>query len=99
LWDISGIDGRINQDPLGLDQILVQAKRYAPDRMIDRQTIQAFIGSMTGQGITKGVFITTSGFNEKSPRICTPWRPDQSGAHRRRRTVGIDASTPHRRAG
>jgi restriction system protein len=58
-----GIDGRVNQDVLGLDQILVQAKRYAPDRAIDRQTIQAFIGSMTGQGVTKAVFITTSSFN------------------------------------
>ncbi|MFS8087184.1 MAG: restriction endonuclease [Acidobacteriota bacterium] len=57
-----GIDGRINQDPLGLDQILVQAKRNAPDNVIDRKTIQAFIGSMTGQGVTKGVFITTSSF-------------------------------------
>jgi restriction system protein len=58
-----GIDGAINQDPLGLDRILVQAKRYAPDRTIDRTTLQAFYGSMTGQGITKGVFITTSSFN------------------------------------
>jgi restriction system protein len=61
-----GIDGRINQDPLGLDQILVQAKRYALDRPIDRKTIQSFIGSMTGQGVTKGVFITTSSFNENA---------------------------------
>lgn len=57
-----GIDGRINQDPLGLDQIMVQAKRYAPDHPIDRKTIQAFIGSLAGQGVTKGVFITTSSF-------------------------------------
>jgi restriction system protein len=49
-----GVDGRINQDPLGLDRIAVQAKRYAPDRPIDRKTIQAFVGSMTGQGITQG---------------------------------------------
>ena len=41
-----GIDGRINQDPLGLDQVMVQAKRYAPDHVIDRKTIQAFIGSL-----------------------------------------------------
>jgi len=61
-----GLDGRINQDPLGLDQILVQAKRYAPDRPIDRMTIQAFVGSMTGHGVTKGVFITTSSFNENA---------------------------------
>jgi restriction system protein len=57
-----GIDGRINQDPLGLDQIMVQAKRYDPKNTIDRKTIQAFIGSLTGQGVAKGVFITTSSF-------------------------------------
>jgi restriction system protein len=61
-----GIDGRINQDPLGLDQILVQAKQFAVDRPINRQTIQAFIGSLTGQGVTKGIFITTSSFNENA---------------------------------
>ena len=57
-----GIDGRINQDSLGLDQILVQAKRYNPDNVISRNAIQAFIGSLTGQGVTKGIFITTSTF-------------------------------------
>lgn len=57
-----GIDGRINQDILGLDQILVQAKRYAPDKAITRSTIQAFVGSLAGQGVTKGIFITTSYF-------------------------------------
>jgi restriction system protein len=61
-----GIDGRINQDPLGLDQILIQAKRYAPENIINRQTIQAFVGSMTGQGVSKGIFITTSSFNENA---------------------------------
>ncbi|MFA6286891.1 MAG: restriction endonuclease [Opitutaceae bacterium] len=57
-----GIDGRINQDALGLDQILVQAKRYAIDNTIGRPTIQAFVGSLAGQGVNKGVFITTSSF-------------------------------------
>jgi len=57
-----GIDGCINQDALGLDQVMVQAKRYAPERPIDRKTIQAFVGSLAGQGVTKGVFITTSTF-------------------------------------
>lgn len=66
-----GVDGAINQDPLGLDRILVQAKRYAPDRMIDRTTLQAFYGSMTGQGITKGVFITTSSFNVNAREFVT----------------------------
>jgi restriction system protein len=70
-----GLDGRINQDPLGLDQVLVQAKRYAVDRPIDRQTIQAFVGSMTGHGVTKGVFITTSTFNENAKEFV------QRGSH------------------
>lgn len=61
-----GIDGRINQDALGLDQIMVQAKRFAPDRVIDRKTIQAFIGSLAGQGVSKGIFITTSSFAESA---------------------------------
>lgn len=55
-----GIDGRINQDALGLDQVMVQAKRYRPDRTVDRHEVQAFIGSLSGHGVTKGVFISTS---------------------------------------
>jgi len=58
-----GIDGCINQDPLGLDQVLVQAKRYKPENLINREAIQSFIGAMSGQGVNKGVFITTSYFN------------------------------------
>ena len=61
-----GIDGRINQDALGLDQILVQAKRYTPANTIDRKTIQAFIGSLAGQGVSKGIFITTSSFADSA---------------------------------
>lgn len=57
-----GIDGSIKQDALGLDQIFIQAKRYAVDRPIDRKTIQAFIGSLAGHGVSKGIFITTSTF-------------------------------------
>ena len=57
-----GIDGRINQDALGLDQVMVQAKRFSPDQVVPRKDIQAFIGSLAGQGVTKGVFITTSAF-------------------------------------
>jgi restriction system protein len=57
-----GIDGCINQDTLGLDQVMVQAKRYRPDRTVSRAEVQGFIGSLSGQGVTKGVFITTSTF-------------------------------------
>lgn len=57
-----GLDGRINQDPLGLDVVVVQAKRYGADNVVGREPIQQFIGAMHGQGATKGVFITTSRF-------------------------------------
>ena len=66
-----GIDGRINQDALGLDQICVQAKRYAADRPVDRMSIQAFIGSLAGQGVTKGIFITTSYFKGTAEEFVT----------------------------
>lgn len=57
-----GVDGRINQDPLGLDVVLVQAKRYAPDNVIGREKLQQFVGALHGQGASKGIFITTSRF-------------------------------------
>lgn len=57
-----GVDGVIDQDPLGLDQIYVQAKRYAAGNNIGRETIQAFIGALAGRVATRGVFITTSDF-------------------------------------
>lgn len=57
-----GIDGIISQDPLGLDRIYVQAKRYAPENAIDRPRIQQFVGALLSQQGDRGVFITTSKF-------------------------------------
>lgn len=57
-----GVDGVIDQDALGLDQIYVQAKRYAEGNTVGRETIQAFIGALAGVGASRGVFITTSDF-------------------------------------
>lgn len=59
---MGGIDGIIFEDALGLDAVYLQAKRYAPDRSISRPDIQRFVGSLTGEGATKGVFVTTSSF-------------------------------------
>lgn len=61
-----GIDGIINEDALGLDAVYVQAKRYAPDNTVGRPDIQRFIGSLTGEGATKGVFVTTSSFSREA---------------------------------
>ena len=57
-----GIDGIVNEDPLGLDVVYVQAKRYASDNTVGRERIQQFAGALVGQGATKGVFVTTSSF-------------------------------------
>ena len=60
-----GIDGRINEDQLGLDQIYIQAKRYT-ENSIGRPTVQTFIGAMTGGGCRKGVFVTSSTFTAEA---------------------------------
>lgn len=57
-----GVDGVIDQDPLGLERIYVQAKRYGPDNTVGRPEIQAFVGALHGVGAARGVFITTSAF-------------------------------------
>lgn len=58
-----GIDGIIHEDALGLDAVYIQAKRYAADVKVGRPAIQQFVGSLTGEGATKGVFVTTSDFS------------------------------------
>lgn len=58
----AGVDGIISQDPLGLDRIYVQAKRYAVDQAIDRPKIHTFAGALLGKQGDRGVFITTSKF-------------------------------------
>ncbi len=57
-----GVDGIINEDPLGLDVVYVQAKRWA-DNPVGRPDIQRFVGALQGHRARKGVFITTSSFS------------------------------------
>lgn len=57
-----GVDGVINEDPLGLDTIYLQAKRYT-DNSVGRPDIQAFVGALEMKRARKGVFITTSRFS------------------------------------
>lgn len=60
----AGIDGIVSQDPLGLDRIYMQAKRYATDRTVDRPKIHEFAGALLGKQGDRGVFITTSRFSQ-----------------------------------
>jgi restriction system protein len=57
-----GIDGVINEDPLGLDFVYLQAKRYAPGNTVGVDKVRVFAGSLVERGATKGVFVTTSQF-------------------------------------
>jgi restriction system protein len=57
-----GIDGIIRADPLGLDLVFLQAKRYAAGNGIGVDKIREFAGSLDERGAVKGVFVTTSHF-------------------------------------
>lgn len=61
-----GIDGIINEDKLGLEKIYTQAKRYTENKVREKD-IRNFIGAMSGD-TTKGVFITTSTFDDLAVR-------------------------------
>lgn len=57
-----GIDGVIDQDPLGLDRVYLQAKRYKLDLPVSEPEIRAFSGSLGAAKASKGVFVTTSSY-------------------------------------
>ena len=57
-----GVDGVIDQDALGLDQIYVQAKRYT-DAKVSPGEIRDFFGALATFKASKGLFVTTSSFS------------------------------------
>lgn len=59
----AGIDGIISQDPLGLDRIYMQAKRYATDQTVTRPLIHEFAGALLAKRGDRGVYITTGSFS------------------------------------
>lgn len=71
----NGVDGVINQDPLGVDQIYIQAKRYKQGNNISSGEIRDFFGALNLKNAHKGIFITTSDFTasavETAQRLST----------------------------
>ena len=57
-----GIDGTIQEDALGLDEVYVQAKKYAEGNTVGEGDLRNFAGAIDAAGTTKGVFVTTSSF-------------------------------------
>ncbi|MEP3332093.1 restriction endonuclease [Sedimentitalea sp.] len=58
----NGVDGVIDQDPLGVDQIYLQAKRYGPTNSVGAGDIRDFYGALSIKKAMKGIFVTTSHF-------------------------------------
>ena len=63
-----GVDGVIDQDPLGVDQIYIQAKRYAAENHIGAGDIRDFFGALNLKRASKGIFFTTSKFTPEAQR-------------------------------
>jgi restriction system protein len=57
-----GVDGLISQDELGLEVILLQAKRLKPNSNVSVSQVRDFVGSLETRRATKGVFVTTGNF-------------------------------------
>ena len=56
-----GIDGIIKADPLGLNVVYIQAKRWEGN--VGEPPVRDFVGALDGKGVQEGIFITTSDFN------------------------------------
>jgi restriction system protein len=71
----NGIDGVINEDPLGLDTIYLQAKRW--QEPVGEPPVRDFIGALVIQGVKKGVFLTTSYFTPAARAAVQANKSDQ----------------------
>jgi len=63
-----GVDGVVDQDPLGVDRIYIQAKRYAEGNSVGAGAIRDFFGALSLKKAQKGIFFTSSGFSESARR-------------------------------
>lgn len=63
-----GVDGVIDQDALGVDQVYLQAKRYGSANSVGAPHIRDFFGALSIKKANKGIFFTTSHFTESAKR-------------------------------
>ncbi|MFZ5669038.1 MAG: restriction endonuclease [Pseudomonadota bacterium] len=61
-----GVDGVVHQDPLGLDRVYIQAKRYKDGNNVGPEAINSFIGALNIKKANKGLFVTASGFSKQA---------------------------------
>ena len=60
-----GIDGVIMEDKLDFSLIYMQAKEWAPDKVVGQANIQSFVGAIAGKH-GDGLFVTTAKFSQKA---------------------------------
>ncbi len=97
-----GIDGTINEDALGLDQVCVQAKRYAEGNNVGEGDLRNFAGAIDTAGTSKGVFVTTSDFTpaamdyvKKSPKRIVPINGVELASLLVRHNIGVRVTQTH----
>ena len=61
-----GIDAVINQDPLGINKVYVQAKRFSESGEVRETDIRNFLGALVQKSTSNGVFITTGSFADSA---------------------------------
>ena len=61
-----GIDGTIREDALGLDEVYLQAKKYAAGTTVSEGDLRNFAGAIDAANTTKGVFVTTAEFTRSA---------------------------------
>jgi len=61
-----GIDGVVHQDPLGLDRVYIQAKRYGENNVVGPAAIRDFNGALDVKRAPKGLFVTASSFSREA---------------------------------
>jgi restriction system protein len=59
-----GMDGVIHQDPLGLERVYIQAKRWKENNKVGPHDIRDFVGALNIHRANKGVFVTASQFTD-----------------------------------
>ncbi len=79
-----GVEGIINEDPLGLDTIYLQAKCWQGS--VGEGPVRNFIGALEIKGVKKGVFLTTSTFTPAAKQAISEIKSDKriiliDGAH------------------
>ena len=61
-----GIDGTVREDALALDEVYVQAKKYAEGNTVGAGALRNFAGAIDAAETNKGVFVTTTSFTANS---------------------------------